>query len=127
MNRTGIVLEIKGNKAIIMTPNGEFVNISFRGKAPSIGEIYSGRISKYNNAIRHLAIVASITFILICVSAIKLYYTACASIIVSINPSIEITINRWDRIIKAIPLNDDGSKILSEIKINNKPLNNGLD
>lgn len=45
---------------------------------------------------------------------------------VDINPSIEIVINRWERIIKSIPLNKDGDKILSRLQLANHFLSDGL-
>jgi hypothetical protein len=46
---------------------------------------------------------------------------------IDINPSIQITANIFDRIIKVTPLNDDAQKIIDGLFIKNKALDQGLD
>jgi AAA ATPase containing von Willebrand factor type A (vWA) domain len=54
------------------------------------------------------------------------YYTPAATIQVSINPQIELKINRFNRIIECSPLNDDGKIILEDMKIKNKNIDDAL-
>ena len=49
------------------------------------------------------------------------YTTAVASISVDINPSLELEINVYDRVISAKGYNDDGKKLAREVSVLNKP------
>lgn len=121
------MLKVKGTTAVIMTPGGQFVKVRVKGRPPAVGELYCGEaLGSSKTFIRCVAMAAAVALVLISFSAIKFYYTAYASVVVDINPSIELVINRWERIIKAVPLNEDGGKVLSGIKLINLSLDAGL-
>lgn len=121
------MLKVKGTTAVIMTPGGQFVKVRVKGRSPAVGELYCGEaLGTSKTFIRCVAMAAAVVLVLISFSALKLYYTAYASVVVDINPSIELVINRWERIIKAVPLNEDGGKVLSGIKLINLSLDAGL-
>lgn len=122
----GIVMNVEKKQAIIMTNNGEFLKVKIGKNKPNIGEIYSGEIIKEMPFYKYAAIAASLAFILLFSGVSYAYYIPSASVIIDINPSIKLQINRWDKIIKSIPLNKDGEKILSSLNIKNKSLNDGL-
>lgn len=46
-----------------------------------------------------------------------LYFTPTASISIDINPSVELDINRFDRVISAEGLNDDGEKLTESLQL----------
>ncbi|MCY6370201.1 anti-sigma factor domain-containing protein [Clostridium ganghwense] len=125
-NKTGIVMELKNKTACILTNDGEFVEIRIQGKSPSIGSTYSGPTSSKLPLYRYAAIAACLIFFISFGGAAYAYYTPVASIIVKINPSIELKINKWNRIIEALPLNDDGKDILNSVTIKNKAVDEGL-
>jgi len=56
-----------------------------------------------------------------------LYYTPSAYINVDVNPSIEIILNRFDRVIDACAYNMDGEDILRETDIQNKKYSEAID
>jgi hypothetical protein len=126
-NNTGIVMEVSKSHAFIMTNSGEFLKIKVGKAVPAVGEIYSGEIVKETPFYKYIATAASLMFMLLFGGTAYAYYTPTASVRVDINPSIELKINRWDRIIKTVALNSDGEKVLNEISIKNMPLNEGLD
>jgi hypothetical protein len=128
--KEGIVVSVSGKYANLLTPHGEFIKVSCRGKKPSIGEIFQGY--EVSNNIFHfntkgLAAAACIMFILTIGGGAKAYYSPVATVLVSINPHIELKVNFLNKIISSKALNDDGSKILSEVKIKNVNINEGLE
>lgn len=124
---TGIVMEIHKRQASIMTNNGQFLKVKLGKQIPSVGEIYTGEILVKTPYHKYAAAAASLVFILLSGTVSYAYYTPTASVVVNINPSIELKVNRWDRILKTIPLNDDGKVVLASIDIKNKSLTEGLD
>jgi hypothetical protein len=65
-------------------------------------------------------------FILTIGGGVKAYYSPVATVLVSINPHIELKVNYFNKIISSKALNNDGRKILSEVKIKNVNINEGL-
>lgn len=47
----------------------------------------------------------------------KLYYTEAATISIDINPSIELDINRWGRVVDEVPYGTDGENVLREVSL----------
>lgn len=54
---------------------------------------------------------------LILFAGISLYFTPTARIDIDINPSIELGINRFDKVVSVNPLNDDGKKLAESLDI----------
>lgn len=82
----------------------------------------------YHSAGRMAAVFASF-FILILIGGIsyRVYATPQAYVDVDVNPSIELTINRFDRVIGVFAYNDDGEKVLSQVSLRNKTSKEALD
>lgn len=55
------------------------------------------------------------------------YITKVAAISVDINPSIELGLNRYDKVISVDSFNEDGSALLSQLKLQHKNLSEALD
>ncbi|MFL0267308.1 anti-sigma factor domain-containing protein [Candidatus Clostridium radicumherbarum] len=125
-SNTGIVMQLNKNHACVMTSSGEFLKLKISKTPPKVGEVYTGQIVKDIPFYKYAITAATLTFIVLCSSTAYAYYTPVASVVVDINPSIKLDLNRWNRIIKATPLNEDGKKVLSELKVQNKSLNDGL-
>jgi hypothetical protein len=126
MNKSGIVLQTYKNTAAIMTEDGQFIRVKIKNTMPQKGEIYSGEIYKKNPAYKHSLVAAIISFLVLLSGGMYTYYEPAAELTISINPSVQITLNRWNRIIDFTPLNDDGEKILLSLKLSNKTLDEGL-
>ena len=47
----------------------------------------------------------------------KLYYTEAATISIDVNPSIELDINRWGRVVDEVPYGTDGENVLREVSL----------
>ena len=128
MIKTGIILSISNKKASVMTNSGEFVYIKISKPLPNVGEIYTGELYKKNLFNYKYAITAaSLMFILFSSGYAYSYYTPITTIVLSINPSVSLNANRWNKIISSKALNSDGSLILSNIKLKNKSIDTALE
>lgn len=128
MIKTGIVINIMNGKAGIMTSGGEFVYVKANKILPKIGEVHTGQLCRKNLSLyRYLITAASLMFIFISSIGAHAYYTPITTIVLSINPSVFLEANRWDKIISSKSLNLDGSQILNNIKIKNKSIDDGLE
>lgn len=119
-------MEIKNKYAYILTPNGEFVKVKIKGSVPSIGSTYSGQPSSKLPLSKYTSIAACLILFFSFSGAAYAYYTPVTSLVLKSNPSIELKINRWNKIIKTLPLNDTGKNILNSVNIKNKSVNEGL-
>ena len=54
------------------------------------------------------------------VGAVHIYQTPVSYISVDINPSVELALNRFDRVVDATAYNDDGAQILQTLDLNHK-------
>ena len=57
----------------------------------------------------------------------QLYFTPTAAISVDVNPSVELEINRFDRVISANAYNDDGQQVIDTVDVQNKTYEEALD
>lgn len=64
-----------------------------------------------------LPIIACFIFLLFSFSGYGLYFTKTSIISIDINPSIELNINRFDRVISINSYNDDGFQLINTIDI----------
>lgn len=69
---------------------------------------------------RKLAFVCALVLLLICIAFSGLYFTPRSYIDIDVNPSLVISVNYFDRVIKAEAYNDDGEKILQKAHVRNK-------
>lgn len=126
INKTGLVMEINKKSAYIMTPNGEFAEVKITAAAPSIGSTYTGPIYTKYNTFKYVAAAACLIFFTSIGGGAYAYYTPTTSVVVDINPSLELKLNRWNRIIKTIPLNHEGEQLANSLNIKNKDIDTGL-
>lgn len=113
----GILLEVEGRSGVVLTPKGEFKRVSLPHSAFDIGaEIQY----KEPAAPRWGWLAAAAAVLLMLVSPVG--YNAwtlaqpAALVMIEINPSIQLTIDGRERVIKAEGLNADGLMILEGIE-----------
>ncbi|OQB14495.1 MAG: Anti-sigma-I factor RsgI [Firmicutes bacterium ADurb.Bin193] len=105
----GIIADIKGRNAVMITRDGEFVKL--RNKNYSIGQTVSCAKTTF---IKYGAMVASFVLcLLLGFSGISAYSTPVSYLSIDINPSFQLDINRFDMVIKIRPLNDDAKALLA--------------
>jgi hypothetical protein len=132
--RKGIVMEFEGDQAVVMTPEGEFVRISRPNKSLRIGEEirfppesrreaarFGRRLSAHGRRIAYAA--ASVLLVLAaCLAALLGSYTRVAAATVAyvtldFNPSVELGIDRHERVVTAEGLNEEGQLLLSHAEV----------
>lgn len=128
MIKTGIVISILPSKVGVMTSSGEFVYIKANKVLPKIGEFHTGKLYSKNFYHYKYAITAALLmFVFIPSAYAHSYYMPITTIVLSINPSVSLEANRWDKIISSKALNSDGLIILNNIVIKNKSIDDGLE
>lgn len=125
-NKTGIVMEIKNKKACIMTADGEFVKVKIFGDSPTMGSSYTGVTAAKISFFKYASAVACLLLFTSMGGVAYGYYKPITSIVLDINPSLELKANKWNRIIKTLPLNDDGEKLLTSLNVKNKSVDEAL-
>lgn len=124
-----VVTKIRNNQAIILQSNGAFQSIPNKGYI--VGqEIYTKESGGLNmSRFAKVTMVAAIALVFMALGGGLVYGFAVPQSYVSldINPSIELEINLFNQVIKANGLNDDGTKVLQEISVNNKNIDKALE
>ncbi|MBE5848776.1 MAG: anti-sigma factor domain-containing protein [Lachnospiraceae bacterium] len=111
-----VILDTDKNEATVMTEGGDIIGIKNNGY--EIGqEIILRRRKKRASINRITGIVSAAAAALVITGGIGgyTYYTPYGTVSLDVNPSIEYTINRFDRVLDVTGINDDGDDILFEL------------
>lgn len=76
---------------------------------------------------RLIPVTASFLFILIAIIGYRLYFTPVTTISIDVNPSIELGINRFDKVVSVKGYNQDGEDLVSELNVQFKNYTEALD
>lgn len=117
--KTGIILKITGNKAVIMKSDGEFIRVTAKGSWQA-GDVVA--IPHTYQRPMKIFYACAASFLLLFLGGFgwnQLYLSPVALISVDVNPSIELSVNRLNMVISASALNDEGAKILLDADIQN--------
>jgi hypothetical protein len=112
----GLILEERLQSFVILTKDGQFLEVDKRRSTKTdSGEVVvrSGLRTYY----KKIAAVAAL-FILIFFGAT--WYTPYGYMTLDVNPSIELSYNRYDRVLKINGLNQEGEEIVSQLPSNNR-------
>ncbi|EPR13345.1 anti-sigma factor domain-containing protein [Ruminiclostridium papyrosolvens] len=129
-NNTGMILEFKGNKAIVMTSTCDFITIT---KMPEmfVGQqldLSNSVLPRKFNPMRYFAIAGM--FVLILCSVLIYHLVQPSSVFayvdVDINPSIELSIDKKANVIEVKALNSDAAALVKNIKLVNKSLTSAV-
>ncbi|MDP4181040.1 MAG: hypothetical protein Q8942_08110 [Bacillota bacterium] len=121
-----LIVEIEGNYAVAMRPNGTFVKVKNSSKY-SIGceaEIPSMIFVNFKTL---MSAASAALFLIVMGISFFLYNNPYSYVDIDINPSIEITTNVFDRIINVRALNPDAEKIINNLSFKNKVIEAGVD
>jgi len=126
----GIVAEINGKHAIVLTKEGVFKRIKAEPHMTVGSEVdidspkYSGTRQKL---ISKAASIAAAALLVLGTGYGAISYSMPYTYVdFDINPSIELTVNIYDRIINAEALNSDGQVLLENSKLKNTKLSEGV-
>jgi len=126
----GILLEMAGRQAVVLTPQGEFRKVPVPGGNWDIGdEIEYAEVRQQPAWLRWgtAAAAAAVLFVgsFVTWNQVSLAQPV-AVITVDINPSLELTLNKIDQVLKAEPKNADGALVLQGVDYKRKPLDEVL-
>ncbi|KZL91231.1 anti-sigma factor domain-containing protein [Clostridium magnum] len=131
-SRSGIVMKIENSTLYLMTSDGEFVKVRLNKKEslPMIGSEYCGEIIKpsfiRSSIFKYASVASLVLFTLFGGGGAYAYYKPVSTITITINPSIELKSNMWGKVISTNPINEDGKKILEEVSLKNKTVDDAL-
>ena len=111
-----VITEIRGKMAVLLFDDGRIIKI--KNKSYELGQEVN--FMKINSNFKKVAaFAAAACFLLISGSSVFAYYTPSSYVSLDVNPSIEFSVNVFDRVIKVTGVNDDGTEIINEINIDN--------
>ena len=127
-----VVLDTTGKEATVMTHEGDIIAV--RNRKYDIGQ----EIIIKNTGARHAAVIYRLVPAVTAVAAAavmvlagaRAYFNPYGTVSLDVNPSIEYTINRFDRVLEVSSLNDDGSDVLLQIdteSLRNKNIEDALE
>ncbi len=114
----GIVLERQGDRAVILTPEGEFRSVHLRGADPAIGEEISLRQPSVWGAVALVAAAVALIVMLVSVPAPGTGDgIAWAYLGVDINPSWELALDRDGTVVGAVGFDPLSGEILQKVDL----------
>lgn len=138
----GILLDSGGGSGYVLTPDGRFAKVNCQPDAEEGREIsFESRLQPewrrwmvptLRPALRPawaLALTACLVVAMLMPFAVGRALASgdpVAFVTFDINPSIEFGVNRWDRVVSATSLNEDGTAILAEIDWEGRPVDEVL-
>ncbi len=109
-----VILDVRDRTAAAMTDNGRFIRLTNAGY--EVGQTVAVRAGtvRHRGRIAALASVAA-AMMLILFGGFKAYTSPYGLVSLDVNPSIEYTINLFDRVLTVESVNGDGETVLSQI------------
>lgn len=108
-----VVVEIKDNKAAVLSDDGRVIAIS--NNAYVVGQVIELKHS-HLSLIRKLAVYGAAASAVVVLSLGSWAYASPYTYVsVDVNPSIEYSVNRFDRVLSIRGVNDDGEEIIEKI------------
>lgn len=124
--KTGIVMECRDNVAVVLEAGGRFREVPRRnGWKP--GDVVALRtdIRAFRTlftAAACLALAFSGMFL-----SCRSYYAEAATISIDINPSIELGLNRYEKVVRLRAWNQEGEQLLERSRLKNKSLEEAVE
>jgi hypothetical protein len=111
-----VVVEIKAGYAAVLSEDGCISKV--KDKNYIIGQVIEMKSSNLKS-INKLAMCSALTAVIAIVVGITLwaYKTPYSYVSLDVNPSIEYSLNRFDKVISVTAVNDDGQEILNELEL----------
>lgn len=122
-----VVVEIENRYAAVLSDDGCIVKV--KNNNYTIGQIIQININKIQRDKKLIAFAASAAAMVVLGSGTWAYASPYSYVSLDVNPSIEFTVNRFDRVLEAKAMNEDGEEILKAVYLNdlkNKTINNAL-
>lgn len=122
--KTGIILKTDGHKAVVLKSDGSFASVDAKN-GWRVGQTVPVSNPARRRAARYLAMAACLVMAVTGVGW-KLYAAPVALVSLDMNPSLELSVNRFHRIISATAFNGESSRILTEAGVKNEDCREAL-
>lgn len=119
-----VVVGVKGRVAAVLSDDGSIRKVKNNGYYVGQKLMPNEPVPYVNKVIPMLAAAAACIAIA-CGSGAYLYYTPYTYVSLDVNPSIEYSLNRFDRVLSVKGVNDDGDDMLEQMSLEalkNKPI-----
>ena len=114
-----VIVEVRGRKAVALTRQGEFIRVNNEGYAIGQQVLLPERMPSAQPARRRMRLTAYAGMVagllLLVLGGFKGYTTPVGVVSLDVNPSIEYTINAFDRVLDISAVNDDAGRILANL------------
>jgi hypothetical protein len=124
----GIIAEIHGRSMIVIAKNGDFIKCKKLLNC-EIGDEVNIPAKNIQSIYKKISTIAASFIILAMLSSgVYAYYTPYSYVSIDINPSLELYINRFDRVIGVHAFNEDAQKVITASSgIKNKNIDAALE
>lgn len=122
--KTGVVIEITAGKAVVMTSAGQFVQVKAQSGWQTGDVVHVGTARSQQRTWGYLA--ACCALIMLSVGGYRFYMLPQVLISIDVNPSIELSLNRLDRVVETKALNPEAEAILAQATIKHQRYDQAL-
>lgn len=126
MRKVGKVINIDKDTVYVVTKKNEFVKLVRNEHTPIKGEIYAGEVYKPSNYAIKIFILLMLFVCLMAAFQYTMYLKPKLTLVVKMNASVKLKINKYNRIIKIEGTNTKGKQSLKNLKMKNQLINDGL-
>ena len=119
-----VIVEIRGNHAAALSDDGIVRQVKNRRYEVGQEILMEGQPRRRTVLIRRCACAAAV-FIIWSTSAWA-YYTPYSYVSLDVNPSIEYTVNRFDRVLSCSAVNGDGAEIVDDLRLHHKNIQDAV-
>lgn len=121
-----VIVEIKQKHAAALYDDGTIVRVANQNY--EIGQVVYLKIESHNRFRRKMVAMAVAVAAVVSTTGATAYayYDPYSYVSLDVNPSISYTVNRFDKVLHADGMNDDGKKVLSNMDLKGKNINDAV-
>jgi len=112
-----VIVEIKDSLVAVLTDDGRIISV--KNNNYEIGQVIQMSTPKIRFTRKITAFAASAAALVVLGVGSWAYASPYTYVSLDVNPSIEYTVNRFDRVLRVKAVNDDGEEILKKISLDN--------
>jgi hypothetical protein len=113
-----VIVEVKGNRAVALNDSGDFTQV--RNRHYKVGQRLEGRARPAGGFMKMAAAAAS--FLVLAAGGAIAYCMPYTQVTMDVNPSIELDLNIFNRVVGTTAFNDDAAGILERLHLFNADL-----
>ena len=120
-----VIVEIRGIHAAALADDGCIIKV--RNQNYAIGQVIEMKKQVLRKPAKVVALAsAAAAVVMMCGVTAWAYCTPYSYVSLDVNPSIEYSVNRFNRVLSVKAVNGDGEKILADLDLNNKTIDEAV-